>query len=205
MEPQWLIWAKQLQAIAQTGLTYTKDVYDKERYEALRQISVDILASYTAMNKEQIVLAFASEKGYATPKADIRSVVFQDNKILLVREKSDGCWSLPGGWGDIGLSPSEVAVKEVQEESGFDVVAERLLAILDMKFHNHPPAPFHVYKFFIQCAITGGNAKIGVETSDVGFFARDQLPELSLERNTPEQIRLMFEFLDHPNKEAIVD
>jgi len=205
MEPKWLEWAKELQAIAQTGLTYTKDIYDKERYEALRQISVEILASYTSVSTEQIVLAFANEKGYATPKVDVRGVIFQDNRILLVREKLDGAWSLPGGWADIGYSPSEIAVKEVQEESGFDVAPVRLLAVLDKKFHKHPPAPYHVYKFFVQCAITGGAAKTGVETSAVGFFERDHLPELSLERNTPEQVRMMFEFLDNPSKGVILD
>ncbi|MFD0715775.1 NUDIX hydrolase [Paenibacillus sp. GCM10027626] len=205
MELRWLEWAKQMQALAQTGLTYTKDIYDIERYEALRELSVEILASYTSVSKEKIELAFASERGYATPKSDIRGVVFHANKILLVRENMDGAWSLPGGWADIGLSPSEIAVKEVKEESGFDVTPVRLLAVLDKKFHNHPPEPYHVYKLFIQCEIVGGTAESGIETSAVGFFERDRLPELSLQRNTPEQVRLMFEFLDHPDKPVILD
>lgn len=131
MDPKWLEWAKQIQALAQTGLAYTKDVYDVERYEALREISIDIMNSYTAVDREIIKLSFANERGYATPKVDIRGVVFKDNKILLVQEKLDGDWALPGGWGDIGLSPTEVAVKEIKEESGYEAVPVRLLAVLD--------------------------------------------------------------------------
>lgn len=205
MEPKWLEWAKQIQAIAQTGLTYTKDVYDIERYESLRQISVDILVNYTSVRKETISLAFASESGYATPKVDIRGVVFRENKILLVREKIDGAWALPGGWGDIGYSPSEVAVKEIREEAGYTVIPVRLLAVLDKKFHDHPPEPYHVYKFFIQCEIVGGKAESGVETSAVDFFDSDNLPPLSLERNTAEQIKMMFDFLKNPDKAVLLD
>ncbi|GKU77415.1 NUDIX hydrolase [Paenibacillus sp. L3-i20] len=205
METKWLEWAKHIQAIAQTGLTYAKDVYDIERYEELRHISVDILTNYTTVSKEKISLLFASEIGYATPKVDIRGVVFRDNKILLVREKGDGAWALPGGWGDIGYSPSEVAVKEIKEESGFDVTPTRLLAVLDKKFHNHPPEPYHVYKFFIQCEIIGSEAVTGIETSAVEFFAHDDLPPLSLERNTIQQVKTMFQFLEDPTKETIID
>ena len=205
MEQKWLTWAKEIQAIAQTGLTYAKDVYDIERYQALRELSVDILANYTFESKERIRLSFASEGGYSTPKVDIRGVVFQEDRILLVREKLDGKWALPGGWGDIGLSPSEVVVKEIGEESGFETEAIRLLAVLDKKFHNHPPEPYHVYKFFILCRIVGGEALQGVETSEVSFFAEDELPELSLERNTSEQIETMFEYLRNPEKVVILD
>jgi ADP-ribose pyrophosphatase YjhB (NUDIX family) len=204
-EVKWLDWAKQIQSIAQIGLTYAKDVYDLERYEALRQISVDIVDNYTSAGSEIINLSFANEKGYATPKVDIRGVVFENNKILLVKEKIDGAWSLPGGWGDIGYSPSEVVVKEIQEESGFEAEPVRLLAVMDKKFHNHPPEPYHIYKIFIQCRIIGGHALSGVETSEVGFFAEDELPELSAERNTDKQIRTMFEFLKDPHKKVILD
>ena len=205
MEPKWLEWAKQIQAIAQTGLTYAKDVYYIERYEALRHISVDILSNYANVGEEKVKLAFASETGYATPKVDVRAVVFQDHKVLLVRERMDGAWALPGGWADIGYSPAEVAVKEVREEAGYDVEPIRLLAVLDKQFHHHPPEPYHVYKLFIQCRIVGGEALSGVETSEVAFFDRDRLPELSQERNTPAQIQTMFEFLRDPAKEVIVD
>nr|WP_240463913.1 NUDIX hydrolase [Paenibacillus apiarius] len=204
-EIKWLQWAKRLQALAQTGLTYTKDVYDRERYEELRGMSVDMMANYSEVNKEQIELAFAAEDGYATPKVDIRGVVFKDDRILLVREKADGAWSLPGGWADIGFSPAEIAVKEIQEESGYETEAVRLLAIMDKRLHHHPPEPYHVYKLFIQCRVVGGEALSGVETSAVRFFREDELPELSVERNTARQIRTMFEFLRQPDKPVILD
>ncbi|MCL6601370.1 MAG: NUDIX hydrolase [Paenibacillus sp.] len=205
MEPKWLSWAKEIQAIAQTGLAYAKDVYDVERYQALRELSVDILANYTLESKESIRLSFANDEGYCTPKTDIRGVVFRDQCILLVREKSDGKWALPGGWADIGLSPSEVVVKEIREESGFETEAVRLLAVMDKKFHNHPPEAYHIYKLFILCQIVGGEAVEGLETSDVSFFAEDELPELSLERNTVEQLHTMFQYLQNSAKPVILD
>jgi HAD superfamily hydrolase (TIGR01549 family) len=202
---KWLDWAKQIQSIAQTGLTYATDVFDIERYEALRNISIDILEDYTSAGTEQIQLSFANETGYATPKVDVRGVVFDNHKILLVKEKMDGAWALPGGWADIGYSPSEIAVKEIQEEAGFVVVPIRLLAVLDKKFHSHPPSPYHVYKMFIHCAIVGGSAQGGVETSEVQFFGENELPPLSVERNTEKQIKLMFEYLRDSNKKVILD
>ncbi|RJX39804.1 NUDIX domain-containing protein [Paenibacillus pinisoli] len=205
MEIKWLEWAKGIQAIAQTGLTYSKDVYDIERYEQLRQLSIDILSGYTDAGIDKIKLTFASDTGYATPKVDVRAVVFQDERILLVREKIDGAWSLPGGWADVGLSASEVAVKEVEEESGYLVAPIRLLAVLDKKFHDHPPEPYHVYKMFIQCRIVGGEALSGIETSEVAFYGIDELPQLSLERNTEAQVKTMFQFLYNPNKETMLD
>lgn len=205
MDAKWLEWAKQIQAIAQTGLTYPKDVYDIERYEALRALSVDMLAHYTKTDVETIRLSFASDTGYATPKVDVRAVVFEQDRVLLVREKTDGAWALPGGWADIGLSPAEVAVKETREESGYEVEPVRLLAVLDKKFHRHPPEPYHVYKVFIQCRVIGGEALSGLETSEVGFFPEDALPKLSVERNTEAQIRTMFEFLRDPGKASLFD
>ncbi|MEC0275222.1 NUDIX hydrolase [Peribacillus castrilensis] len=205
MEPKWLEWAKQLQSIAQAGLTYSKDVYDLERFELVRNISVEILSHQTDMNKTVIKDLFANETGYATPKVDIRSVVFRDNKILMVRENTDGDWSLPGGWGDIGLTPSEVAVKEVKEESGFDVKAIKLLGVLDKKCHPHPPSLYHVYKMFIRCEIIGGQPKEGIETSAVEFFAENELPSLSIARNTESQIKMAFKHLHNPQEPVYFD
>ncbi|KRE83050.1 ADP-ribose pyrophosphatase [Paenibacillus sp. Soil766] len=202
---KWLDWAKQIQSIAQIGLTYSKDVYDLERFQALREISVDILDTYTLAGKETINLSFANESGYATPKVDIRGVVFEDDRILLVKEKADGAWALPGGWADIGYSPSEVAVKEIREEAGFEVLPIRLLAVLDKKFHNHPPEPYHIYKMFILCKIVGGEALVGVETSEVRFFGENELPELSAERNTVAQVRSMFDYVRDPDKAVRLD
>ncbi|MGY4795095.1 NUDIX hydrolase [Lysinibacillus fusiformis] len=205
MEPKWLEWAKQLQSIAQAGLTYSKDIYDIERFESLREISVDIIAHHTEMDKTVIRDLFANETGYATPKIDIRAVVFRDNKILMVREKMDGDWSLPGGWGDIGLTPSEVAIKETKEESGFDVKAIKLISVLDKKCHPHPPSLYYVYKMFIQCEIIGGQAEEGMETNAVAFFAENELPSLSIARNTASQIKLAFRHLRYPQEPAYFD
>ncbi|WHY75207.1 NUDIX hydrolase [Neobacillus sp. WH10] len=205
MEPKWLEWAKQLQSIAQAGLAYSKDVYDLERFELIRNISVEILSQQTKLDKTVIKELFASETGYATPKVDIRAVIFKDKKILMVKENTDGNWSLPGGWGDIGLTPSEVAVKEVKEESGFDVKATKLLAVLDKKCHPHPPSPYHVYKMFIQCEIIGGQAKKGIETSEVEFFAENELPPLSIARNTKSQIEMAFKHLYNPQEPVYFD
>lgn len=204
-EEKWLTWAKELQAIAQAGLTYTRDVFDKERFEMIRDMSVEMMAHQTHEEHQLIKDLFASEVGYATPKVDVRAVIFKDNKILMVKEKADGNWSLPGGWGDIGLTASEVAVKEVKEESGFEVVATKLLAVFDKKCHPHPPSPYHVYKLFIQCDIIGGQATKGIETADVAFFDQNHLPTLSVERNTENQIQLAFDYLNDSQKETYFD
>jgi ADP-ribose pyrophosphatase YjhB (NUDIX family) len=132
-------------------------------------------------------------------------VVFEDNKILLVREKVDNCWSLPGGWADVGYSPGEVAVKETREEAGLEVRAGRLLAVLDKKYHPHPPSPYHTYKIFILCEAIGGALQQGSETLDVRFFGREELPALSVERGTVSQLQLMFSYLDNPQKEPVFD
>ncbi|TYP68663.1 NUDIX hydrolase [Paenibacillus methanolicus] len=203
---RWLEWAKQIQAISQTGLAYGKDIYDIERFEMLRDLSVEIMQTYTEAGEEKIRDLFANDTGYATPKVDVRGVVLnEDGAMLMVRELADGAWSLPGGWADIGLSPKEIAVKEVREESGFEVEAVRLLAVLDKKFHDHPPSPHHVYKMFILCRLTGGAAQIGLETTQVGFFAQDALPPLSVERNTERQIQAMFELARGERSDVLLD
>lgn len=168
-------------------------------------MSVEMMAYQTHEKQSVIRDLFANEVGYATPKVDVRAVIFKNDCILLVKEKADGKWSLPGGWGDIGLTPSEVAVKEVREEGGFDVKAHKLLAVFDKKCHPHPPSPYHVYKFFIQCDIVGGQAREGIETDDVAFFSKDDLPPLSVERNTESQIQIAFQYLVHPETPTYFD
>ncbi|WP_152391879.1 NUDIX hydrolase [Paenibacillus guangzhouensis] len=205
MQLKWLEWAKQIQAISQNGLAYSKDIYDIERFEQLRDLSIEIMREYTDLDSEQIRSLFANETGYATPKVDVRGVVFRNNQILLVRERLDGAWALPGGWADVGLSPKEVVVKEIREESGFEVEAVRLLGVIDKKFHPHPPSPFHVYKFFILCDIIGGEAQEGMETLQVEFFDEAFLPQLSTERNTEQQVRRLFEYLRNPELDVFCD
>jgi ADP-ribose pyrophosphatase YjhB (NUDIX family) len=191
--------------MAQSGLAYCTNQYDIERYEELRDISADMMSKYTDTEITMVKSLFCNETGYQTPKVDIRGVIFKDNKILMVREKLDGAWALPGGWADIGLTPAEVAVKEVKEEAGLQVKPIRLLAVFDKKCHPHPPSPYHVYKIFILCEIVGGSLRTGMETSDARFFGSHELPELSVERNTESQIKIMFEYLENPNKEAMLD
>lgn len=201
----WLEIAKRLQAVAQAGLEYSDNKYDIDRYNQIRQISVEMMHAFTELPVNLLVKVFASEKGYQTPKVDVRGVVFRDNKILMVRETIDGRWSVPGGWADVGLTPFEVARKEVFEESGLEVSPVRLLAVLDKKCHNHPVDLYHIYKVFILCEERGGSLKNGMETSETGFFAPEELPPLSEPRITREQIMLMVEFKNNPGKQAVCD
>ena len=193
MDPSWLRWARGLQAIAQNGLTYATDVYDKERYQAVREVAAEMMAARSESDTESILQLFSQETGYATPKVDVRGAVFRDDAILLVREASDGRWSLPGGWADVNASPSENIVREISEESGFETKVRKLAAVLDRGKHPHVPAmPYHIYKLFFICEITGGAPKPNHEIRDVGFFKEDAIPELSLGRVLPCQIERMF-------------
>jgi ADP-ribose pyrophosphatase YjhB (NUDIX family) len=201
----WLDMAKRMQALAQAGLEYSDNKYDRDRYQQMRELSLEIMHDFTDLEMNKLVGVFASEQGYQTPKVDVRGVVFREDQILMVRETIDGNWSLPGGWADVGLTPSEVAVKEVREESGLVVVPERLLAVLDKKRHNHPPDMFHIYKIFILCRETGGELKGGMETSETGFFGPGNFPPLSVPRITSEQISLMYEYKNNPLKPASFD
>ena len=205
MSYQWLEWAKRIQAVAQAGLTFSKDIYDIERYEELRKISIEIMAEYTNLEMDKIANLFSNEIGYQTPKVDVRGVVFKNHQILLVKENEDDKWALPGGFCDIGLSPSENVVKEIKEESGYDVMPIRLLALLDKNKHPHPPDAYHYYKIFILCEIIGGEATLGIETNNIQFFSENHLPQLSSHRNTESQIKLLFEFLRNPEKQTLFD
>jgi ADP-ribose pyrophosphatase YjhB (NUDIX family) len=182
---------RELLAISQTGLAFTKDVFDRERYERLREIVEALLRSPGTPGFDPAVV-LGQEKGYATPKVDVRGAAFRDGRILMVRERSDGLWTLPGGWCDVNVSPSESAVKEIREESGFEARAVKLAALLDRRKHPHTTFFHHVYKLYFLCEITGGSARPSIETDGVDFFAEDQLPPLSIGRITPGQIQLMF-------------
>lgn len=205
MSKQWLDWAKRIQALSQSGLAFSKDLYDIERYEELRAISVEIMAEHTDLEIHTIEGLFTNETGYQTPKVDVRGVVFKNDQILMVKENHDDKWALPGGFCDIGLSPSENVVKEIKEESGYDVIPVKLIAVLDKNKHPHPPDPYHYYKIFILCEIIGGKPAIGPETNQVEFFAEYNLPALSANRNTESQIKMMFEFMRDPKREALFD
>lgn len=193
MEQKWLTWAKQLQSIAQAGLTYSKDKYDIERFQQIRELSVEILNEYTGISNEKIRDLFCNEVGYQTPKVDIRAAIFKEDRILLVKESTDGCWSLPGGWAEVNLSVKENVVKEVKEEAGLNVMPKRIIAVLDRNRHNKPVLPYEIYKIFVLCELIDGTFEENIETEDSGFFALRALPPLSLGRTTEKQIEMCFE------------
>lgn len=198
-DPQWLSWVRQLQAIAQTGLTYAKDVYDIERYQTLRRLAAEMAAAGAGLpDSARILDLFSRDSGYATPKVDVRAAVFQNDRILLVKEHEDGRWTLPGGWADVGDAPSQAAVREVKEESGYEVIATKIAAVYDRNLHGHPPIPFHAYKLYFLCDLVGGQAKASHETDAAEFFPEDQIPPLSLTRVTPALIAHLFEHHRHP-------
>ncbi len=205
-----LLIAQQLQALAQTGLVYNTNSYDRERYEEIRSLSARILQELTDEPLEKILRVFASDSGYQTPKVDVRAVIFRNaDEILLVQEKMDGNrWTVPGGWADIGLTPFEVAAKEAREESGLLVKPVRLLALLDKQRQGHPPHSWYVYKVFIDCEVQGGQlAQETAETSGARWFKQEELNslELSLERITPGQLSMLFELAKDRSLPAVCE
>ena len=199
-DPSWLQWARELQAIAQNGLLFSKDVYDRQRYEAVRNVAARMMARGADHPVEIVAGIFAGQAGYATPKVDVRGVVFREGQILLVREAHDGRWTPPGGWADPNESLSESVTREVFEETGFKTRAVKLLAVFDRSKHGHLPLhPFHVYKCFVLCEIESGEPRTSVETLEVQFFPEDGIPELSQGRVTAGQIRRCFEHLRNPD------
>ena len=193
MKEKWLFWASELQSIAQAGLTFCENNYDRDRYEKIRNIVIEILHEYTETDHKKIRELFASETGYQTPKVYIRASVFKDNKILMVKEKVDGAWALPGGWADVNSSVSESAIRECNEEAGALVKPKRIVAIHMGNKHNNHNFPFTIYKIFVECELVENSFKENTETLDAQFFEADKLPELSFERNTPDQIKMCFE------------
>lgn len=192
MHDKWLDWAIRLQAIAQSGLFYSKDKYDIERFQQIRDLSAEIMSEHTDLQVDKVKDLFCFETGYQTPKIDVRAVIIEDNRILMVKEQIDGKWSLPGGWAEVDLSLGENVIKEVKEEAGLEVSVQRLLAVLDARKRNPVPAPYGIYKIMVECQRIGGSFTANIETSDCDFFALDQLPELSTGRITSEQIHLCF-------------
>lgn len=198
--------AQRIRALSQTALTYSKDEYEIERSHELIEISHRITSLVTGIDENEITSLYIPQKEYITPKVDIRAVVFNEkDEILLVQEKIDERWAMPGGWSDVGFSPKEVVVKETKEETGLDVRVDRLLAIMDKRCHPHPPSSFYVYKLFILCEVTGGTFNETFDILDKGFFALDNLPPLSLERTLPEQVLLMDQLRRNPSAPTYID
>lgn len=206
LEKELLHIAAQIRATTQNGLLYNTIEYDIERYSHLLDLSNRISALLSGKDVTVIESSITDEKEYATPRVDARAVVFDDNnRILLVQEKADGHWALPGGWVDVGYSPKESVVKEVKEETGLDVEAVKLLAILDKNKHPHPPELRHVFQIFILCKINGGEFNTVFDILDKGFFSQSEIPPLSENRTIQYHIDLMFEYHNNPEKIAISD
>lgn len=202
----WLDWVKQIQAIAQTGEAYSKDGYDLERYAQLKLISEQMFSYLSDAPVEKVHNLFIAERGYPTPKVDVRGGVIKNNKILLVREREDECWTLPGGWADVCETPSASVIREVLEESGYAVKSPRLIAIKDRSVHPYRPIfPFHIYKMFFLCEPAGGKPQVNLEISDIDFFAQDKLPSLSTTRVLPEDIHMMFDYAKEPSRLPSID
>ena len=188
-----LVWARKVQAVAQTGRAFTHDPYDRERYTQLQELVAAILAKELDIPVGRAKALWDQEDGYATPKVDVRGAVFDGDKVLLVRERSDGKWTFPGGWVDVNDAPSEAVVREIFEESGYHAKAIKLAALVDKNRHPHPPSAHHIYKLFFLCELTGGTATISNETDAVEFFPVNALPELSTGRTLASQIARMYE------------
>jgi ADP-ribose pyrophosphatase YjhB (NUDIX family) len=201
IEPAWLRWAKELQNLAQAGLTYSENHFDRTRYARILEIAAEIMAAGGAIGADEMLAVWRLEDGYTTPKVDVRAVVFDDQeRILLVQEKADGLWTPPGGWADPNDSPKAMAAREVREEAGVEVRPVRLLAVYDRSVQGHRPFhPFHTYKLFIHCAWVSGTPTPGDETLNAGWFAEDAIPPLSESRILPRQIARMYELWRDPS------
>jgi len=203
--PAWLRLAERLQAIAQTGLAYSRDPYDRERYQELRGIAVQLAASGLGRSEGEVAVAFASGIGYPTPKVDVRAVVFRGEELLLVRERKSGRFTFPGGWADVGDTPAGAAERETLEESGYRVRATKLMALLDKARHEHPPSVDYTYKVLIGCRLEGGEPVTSHEIDTVGFFTRTAIPELDLDRTTPGQVELAWAHHQDPGRPTDFD
>lgn len=203
-DKKWLEWAVELQAIAQSGLHYTKDCFDQERFERIREISAEIISRQSEIPVEKVKDLFCCESGYQTPKIDSRAAIFKNNMILLVKE-ADGKWSLPGGWVDVNLSVKENMIKEVKEEAGLDVEVEKVIAVQDREKHNLPIYAYKICKIFIQCSVIGGSFKANNETTDSRYFSLEELPPLATEKSTAEQIKMCFQAFYDQDWKTILD
>lgn len=203
--PRWLEWAREIQALAQTGQAFTKSHYDRLSFERLQAIAAEILAEHTQLDPFEAARLFSMEPGYATPKVDVRAAVVREGNILLVRETADGKWAMPGGWADVGDRPSETAERETREESGFEVRAVRLVGAFDANRGARASVFFHAVKLVFLCELVGGEARPSMETLDVGFFDFDDLPSLSEQRTNLRHLEEVRAHLRDPLRPAAFD
>jgi ADP-ribose pyrophosphatase YjhB (NUDIX family) len=202
---RWLDWARKIQALAQTGLEYAPTLYDRDRYQKLHELAAEIVTAHTGVPVDTVERWFEIQPGYATPKVDVRAACFRDGRILLVQEKSDGLWCLPGGWADVGDKPSAAAVRETLEESGFECEARKVIGVFDANRAAGSLPLFHAFKVIFLCEITGGEPDADHEILAVDFFPRDRIPTLSANRTEPRHILECFAHLDSPGREAAFD
>ncbi len=203
--PRWLQWAREIQAVSQTGLTYASSEYEAQRYKRLTEIAAEIIQDHAGVPKERLLQDYAMQVGYATPKVDVRGAVVRDGQILLVQERVDELWCMPGGWADVGDLPSEMVVREVWEESGFHVVPRKVIGVYDANRRGRPLELYHAYKLVFLCELTGGAARPSDETLDVRFFSFDDLPPLSLSRTHQRHLVEVEAHLRDPNRPAAFD
>jgi ADP-ribose pyrophosphatase YjhB (NUDIX family) len=200
-----LNWGRRLAALAQTGTNYAESPFDLQRYEEVRKIAAELMAAVSVHTPDQLLELFRADRGYGTPKVDVRGMVFRGDELLLVREKDDGGWTPPGGWVDVGETPTEAVEKEVREESGYLAKAGKLIGVYERDRRGHTPLAFAVIKLFIQCELTGGAAMPSNETTEVGFFHRDALPPLSLARVVPYEIERAYAHRESPSLPTELD
>jgi ADP-ribose pyrophosphatase YjhB (NUDIX family) len=203
--PRWLTWAREIQALSQTGLTFASSEYETLRYQRLAEIAAEIVQVHTGLSQESVHENFLMQPGYATPKVDVRGAVVRDGQILLVQERSDGRWTMPGGWADVGDLPSEMVAREVWEESGYRVEPHKLIGVFDANRGGRPLELYHAYKIIFLCELTGGEATPSSETAAVGFFHFDNLPPLSSNRTHPRHLAEVRAHLLDPSRPAAFD
>ena len=190
--------------MSQAGLTYSQNEFDIERYKRLQEISAEMIESESELSKESVLKSFSMQAGYATPKIDVRGAVIRDNKILLVQERMDGKWAMPGGWADLGNAPASVAEREVWEESGYEVKAEKVIAVLDAN-RFEPMEFYHAFKIIFLCELTGGAPRISHETLAVDFFDLNNLPPLSIYRTNASMLQEVFAHVQDSNRRTAFD
>ena len=202
--PQWLAWAQEIFSLSQSGLTYSGNEYDIERYKRLQEITAEMIASQSTVSKETVLDSFSMQAGYITPKVDVRGAVVRDGKILLIQERADGNWAMPGGWADLGNSPASVAEREVWEESGFQVKAEKVVAVIDAN-RLEPMEFYHAYKIIFLCTLLDGEARTSYETLAVDFFDPNHLPPLSVYRTNEAMLEEVFAHVADPDRPTAFD
>ncbi|HMD80938.1 MAG TPA: NUDIX hydrolase N-terminal domain-containing protein [Anaerolineales bacterium] len=202
--PKWLKWAREIFSLSQSGITYSGNQYDIERYKRLQEITAEMIASQSWIEKETVLESFSMQAGYITPKIDVRGAVIRDDKILLIQERADGKWAMPGGWADLGNAPASVAEREVWEESGFRVRAEKVVAVIDAN-RIQPMEFYHAYKIIFLCTLLDGEPRVSHETLAVDFFGLNNLPPLSMYRTDENMLREVFAHIENPDRPTLFD